>query len=270
MAYSISTRSSTAGLFESGSQHRALWICIAASIVIHSAVLWLVPGARQSSPASTVRVLTAHLGPSAQAPTPSQRAEPPAVERPEKVPPKPETKRAVEPPKPVLTRPTPEPSAPRVAAEPPAPAPAPQAAPQPSAPSVATAPPSTAPRAPEAQSPPPSSGPAQATAKVGDASDAGTVDQYRLALMSAARKFKRYPSQAMEKGWTGKVEVRMVVGANGLIQNVVIKSGSGYEILDNQALKMVKDAKPWTVIPPGLKGREFTVDIPVVFDLQSG
>ena len=88
--------------------------------------------------------------------------------------------------------------------------------------------------------------------------------------MSAARKFKKYPAQAMEKGWTGKVEIRMLVGANGLIQNVVVKSGSGYEILDNQALKMVRDAKPWTTIPPALKGKEFTVDIPVVFDLQNG
>ena len=40
--------------------------------------------------------------------------------------------------------------------------------------------------------------------------------------------------------------------------------------LDNQALKMVRDAKPWTTIPPALKGKEFTVDIPVVFDLQNG
>ena len=58
----------------------------------------------------------------------------------------------------------------------------------------------------EAASAPATASAAPGAAKGGDASDAGNVEQYRLALMSAARKFKKYPAQAMEKGWTGKVE----------------------------------------------------------------
>jgi len=50
----------------------------------------------------------------------------------------------------------------------------------------------------------------------------------------------------------------------------LVKASSGYEILDNQALDMVKKAKPLTPIPAALRGREFTVDIPVIFDLQAG
>jgi TonB family protein len=49
-----------------------------------------------------------------------------------------------------------------------------------------------------------------------------------------------------------------------------VKSSSGYEILDNVAVDMIKKAKPLTPIPAALRGKEFTVDIPVIFDLQTG
>ena len=74
----------------------------------------------------------------------------------------------------------------------------------------------------------------------------------------------------MERGWQGRVEIRLVIRSNGVIQSTNVKASSGYEILDNQALDMVKKAKPLTPIPAALRGREFTVDIPVIFDLQSG
>jgi len=74
----------------------------------------------------------------------------------------------------------------------------------------------------------------------------------------------------MDKGWQGKVVIRLVIGANGRTRSASIESSSGYEILDKQALGMVKKAKPLTRIPAALRGREFEVDIPVIFDLQTG
>jgi protein TonB len=112
--------------------------------------------------------------------------------------------------------------------------------------------------------------PGAGATRAGSDADAGTLEQYRLALIVAARRYKRYPAQAMDNGWQGRVEVRLVVGANGMIQNSLVKVSSGHEILDNQALDMVKKAKPLAPIPPALRGREFTVDIPVIFDLQAG
>ncbi len=123
------------------------------------------------------------------------------------------------------------------------------------------------PHAPEPQAP---YQPAEVTRLPGEATDAGTLDQYRLALIDAARRYKRYPAQAMEKGWQGRVEIRLVIGANGVIQTVMVKTSSGYRILDDQAMDMVRRGKPLTQIPPALRGREFTVDIPVIFDLQTG
>ena len=100
--------------------------------------------------------------------------------------------------------------------------------------------------------------------------EAGTLDKYRLALIGVARRYKRYPSQAMEKGWQGRVEVRLIIGANGFTQSLSIRKSSGYEILDKQALDIVIKAKPLTPIPASLRGRQFTIDIPIIFDLQTG
>lgn len=102
------------------------------------------------------------------------------------------------------------------------------------------------------------------------AADTGTLDQFRLALMGEARRYKRYPVLATERGWTGKVEVHLVVGSDGSMGSAVVKSSSGHEILDDQALDMIRKAQARTPVPAALRGREFSVDIPVIFDLQSG
>jgi protein TonB len=61
----------------------------------------------------------------------------------------------------------------------------------------------------------------------------------------------------------------MVIGANGLIASASIKSGSGHEILDNQALDMLKKGNTTVPIPASLRGREFSIEIPVIFNLEN-
>ncbi|MBI4291542.1 MAG: energy transducer TonB [Betaproteobacteria bacterium] len=112
--------------------------------------------------------------------------------------------------------------------------------------------------------------PGRAAARRTGDTDAITLDQYRLALIGVAKRYKRYPARAMEMGWQGRVEVRLVVGASGLTQTASIKSSSGYEVLDQQALEIVLRAKPLTPVPASLRGREFTIDIPIIFELETG
>jgi protein TonB len=166
----------------------------------------------------------------------------------------------LETPEPVLA--TSEPAAPDVTqpAEPiSSPAPIPQTA-------GAASPASNASRAPEALA---TSG--QSTDEYSaEAADAGLLERYRLALIDTAKRYKRYPSRAMEKGWQGRVEIRLVVGSDGTIRNTVIKRSSSYQILDDQALDMVKKSARAEPIPSALRGREFTLDIPVIFELQAG
>jgi protein TonB len=252
--------------------NRALIACVVASIALHAAVLFVGPSLREAPPApSAPKVLTAFLAPSLAMPQ-AKVAPQPEPPQPQPVPPRPELKPKAETPKEVLTRPTPAPEAPRVAAKPvaePAPvAPPVQAAPVAPAAPAAPAPPVAAPSAPVPQAPAASASDGSRPSPGGD--DAGSLSQYRMALIGAANKYKRYPAQAMERGWTGKVVIRMAIGANGMTQNTTVVSSSGHDLLDNTALDMVRKGKPLAQIPAALRGREFTVDVPVIFDLQSG
>jgi len=246
---------------EARAQNRALIGCVLASVALHAALLFLVPGIEEGSRASApVQVLSAVLSPRSEPVThlpalperiaPPQRPEPPRPVKPDA-------------PSPVLTAPTPSPTAPAIAAPPIALAPvAPPVA-------VSLSPPlDAAPRSAEAQSP---AAPSVGASREGsDSADAGTLAQYRIALISAANRYRRYPAQAMERGWQGRVEVRLSIGANGMIQGAAIRTSSGHQILDDTALDMIRKAKPLTQIPQALRGREFVVDVPVIFDLKTG
>jgi protein TonB len=98
--------------------------------------------------------------------------------------------------------------------------------------------------------------------------DAGTLAQYRLAVMSAARQFKRYPRVARDQSWQGRVEIRLAIGSSGEISVLSVRSSTGYELLDQHALEMIERAKALVQIPPALRGKEFSMDIPVVFSLR--
>jgi protein TonB len=257
----MSASLSSTYLPENGPQNRVLMIGIGVSILVHMSILFLFPGMRQSAPASAgPTILTATLSSRVASPPPAiiESKRPPEPEIP-----KPVVKPPPEAPKPLLTRPDSAPSsvAPKVAE--PAPAPVQQQS------SASASAPASATRAPEVQAPAASSAPATAPRAV-ESADTGNLDQYRVALLGAANRYKRYPAIAMEKGWQGRVDVRIVIGANGMTQSITVKTSSGFEILDKTAIDMVTKAKPMTPIPVSLRGREFTVDIPVIFSLQTG
>src|SRR2546427_1126655 len=226
-----------AALFHHDAQQRALLACVGTSIVLHALVLFSFPGLRLSTHAGNSSALTATFSPRPQSPH-----EPPRREA------KPE------PPRPVLAQ-----SAPAETAAPQSVAPAPAPVPSQAAQTASSAP------APLASAAEPQ---ASATSASIDAADASLLERYRLALIDAAKRYRRYPVQAMERGWQGRVEIRVVIGTNGTIKDALIKTSSNYRILDDQALDMVK--KAFAQIPPAPRGREFEVDVPVIFELQTG
>ena len=238
-----------------------LW-CVLASIALHALVFLAFSQRDAPAPRSkALLVLTATLAPVAAAPS-----EPPAQARPQPhmvLPPAP----TPVPPKPVVT-PVPAPQKTPANAVRTAPSDALPAAPAAPGTAVASAPPSTP---GQIRSAPPASPGAtsEAAARSGSEADAGTLEQYRLALIVATRRYKRYPAIAMEKGWQGKVEVHMVIGANGMLASASVKTSSGHDILDNQAVDMLKKGKTTVQVPTSLRGREFSVDVPVIFNLDN-
>lgn len=99
--------------------------------------------------------------------------------------------------------------------------------------------------------------------------DADDMRQYRLSLATAARRFKRYPALARERGWEGATEVALQVNALLSRPEVELVNSSGRSILDEQALEMIRQAVRITMLPEGLKGRDFRILLPVKFSLDS-
>lgn len=75
-----------------------------------------------------------------------------------------------------------------------------------------------------------------------------------------------YPRQAREKGWQGRVILRLKVLADGTVDSGTIYQSSGYQLLDDNA---VKAATQWTFKPAMNGGFPIvsTVNIPIQFDL---
>jgi periplasmic protein TonB len=215
-------------------ESRAFNYALALSLLLHALLLFGLPGSRDGKrPSIAPGLITARLV------APQALPAAPAV-----APPAPIAKPAL--------RSAPQlelaaPVAPSIPASPAASAASTSAAPAP----IAEAEPQPSPAAPSA---------AQA--------DVGSADQYRLQLISAAKRYRRYPRVAMDNNWEGDVVVRMVIGANGMIASVSVKTGSGHEALDQQALEMFKRAKPLVPIPSALRGKEFSIELRAIYNLR--
>jgi protein TonB len=151
----------------------------------------------------------------------------------------------------------------------PAPKPAPRAEPQLKADDVPASP---APRDAQAPASPPDAvaraAPLPAPASSAPTVDADVLARYRLQVIGAARRYKRYPRAAMDNQWEGAAVVTMVIGANGRIREMTISRSSGHEVLDRQAIEMFRKAKPLVPIPAALRGREFRVMLKAIYSLR--
>ncbi|MCM2288881.1 MAG: TonB family protein [Sulfuritalea sp.] len=91
---------------------------------------------------------------------------------------------------------------------------------------------------------------------------------YRLAVASQARRFKRYPAQAMAAGWAGSAEIRLEVSSDGQPRDVTLSRSSGHELLDRAAQAMIDAGAQRASVPESLRGKAFAVVLPVVFNLE--
>lgn len=94
--------------------------------------------------------------------------------------------------------------------------------------------------------------------------------QYHMALGRMAARFKRYPARAREAGWEGRVPLRVTVSEAGVPVGVVITGSSGFPVLDEAALEMMRLAAGHTPVPESLRGRSFAIDLAVDYSLTEG
>jgi periplasmic protein TonB len=253
-----------AGATLEGATSAPLAPALAASIALHAALLAGLPEVWTLSDPSAPPPLTAWLAPGVQ---PAPIAEPASAEASTPaIKPAPQPRRAgvAKPP------PTVREVASAVERNVPAPVAAPivQATPEERV-SVAASAPAAAPK----------SGPAPARAETsvalaapaGEAPpDLGSLAQYRLALIGAASRHKPYPPRAIDRGWQGRVVLRLVISADGELARALVQRSSGHDVLDRQALEMFRKAHAATPIPPALRNREFPLEVAVAYELKDG
>ena len=101
-----------------------------------------------------------------------------------------------------------------------------------------------------------------------EAISADDIRQYRMSLGTAARRFKRYPALARERGWEGAVEVALNINAHSPLPQVLLVRSSGRSALDEQAVETMSQAARATTLPEGLKGRDIRVPLSIRFSLE--
>lgn len=81
------------------------------------------------------------------------------------------------------------------------------------------------------------------------------------------RRQDDYPEHALRGGWTGTAMVRVVIDGAGVVQDVWLERTSGFAILDEQALIMVRRVSR-LFVPFRLRGRHQEVSVPIGFYLS--
>ena len=244
-------------------QNRAFGYAIAASLALHALVLAVrVPALRQTEPATSEAPLVARLverGAPAPAAPATLPAPPPAAQKPEpakpavRAPPAAPKRKRVAEPKPLVK------SAPR--ASPPVTPPAErqaedahreEAAPGPAAPAPEAAPPVSAPTG-------------VSVAPPANPDPKAERDRFRQEVIEKAERIKRYPKRAVDEGWAGQVTVRIEIADNGSVASVRVKASSGNSLLDAVAVEIVSKAAAQVAVPPALRGKAFSVEVPAIY-----
>ena len=101
-----------------------------------------------------------------------------------------------------------------------------------------------------------------------DGVSADEVRQYRTLLAMSAKRFKRYPALARERGWEGTVEIALDFRRSLPGPGISLAESSGRQVLDEQALEMIRQAARVTEVPERLQGKDFRVLLPVQFSLE--
>jgi len=76
-----------------------------------------------------------------------------------------------------------------------------------------------------------------------------------------------YPDEAIRYRWTGTTLVQVQVAGDGMVTDVSLHRSSGFSVLDEQALTVVRRVSK-LFLPFRLRGREHSVTVPVGFYLK--
>jgi TonB family protein len=87
-----------------------------------------------------------------------------------------------------------------------------------------------------------------------------------LARIGSMVSEQDYPRDARERGWQGLTILRVTIGRDARLKDVIVVRSSQFALLDEHAVSKIREVQ-LPKVPDELSGREFTVDIPLRFTL---
>jgi periplasmic protein TonB len=115
---------------------------------------------------------------------------------------------------------------------------------------------------PEDRPPAPETRAPQKTEHVGQFAQAGS-NAYNALVFGHLQRFKRYPSSA--RGAQGTVVVRFVLNRAGAVIESAVTKSSGNDVLDREALQILRRASPFPPFPGAKPGPQDSYVAPVNF-----
>lgn len=92
--------------------------------------------------------------------------------------------------------------------------------------------------------------------------------EYAALLKSWLQGHMHYPHEARLKGQQGTVVVTVVMTRDGRIESKELERSSGFRVLDQEALEMVRRAAPLPPLPPEMTELKLAIRIPVRFNIK--
>ncbi len=77
-----------------------------------------------------------------------------------------------------------------------------------------------------------------------------------------------YPSMAKKSKMEGSLKLGLRIHRTGRLLGVELKKSSGFGVLDENAIKIVKDSAPYPPFPPGINQEELQIDLPVIYEIK--
>ena len=98
----------------------------------------------------------------------------------------------------------------------------------------------------------------------------GTQPQYpggKEGLMNYMMTNLKYPKALEKAGSEGKVFVKFVVAKNGVVKDVAVARSSGFEALDEEAVRVINNMQNWEPGTREGKKVDTKMTLPIVFKL---
>ena len=77
-----------------------------------------------------------------------------------------------------------------------------------------------------------------------------------------------YPPEAYEKKLQGLVSLSLHISSTGKLLEVKTNRSSGWSILDENAIKIIKHVSPFPPFPPDIEERELWINIPIAYNIK--